>query len=449
MKLKERMVSLDAFRGFIMVMLAASGFGIAGMVRQPEEHPVRWQVLDQPRWEWFAHHFEHPPWQSSFVPGSHDAQVGSPWLHWAVSFWDLIQPAFMFMVGVAMPLSYRSRKERGDPQWKMGLHAATRAAVLVLLGVFLYSLHNGRTNWIFPNVLAQIGLGYLFAYLLLLTPRWAQITAFFAILAATWTMFAVYNVPESYDPAAVNASAERGEVYAGFFRHWSKNGNVAAAFDTWLLPLFPPTKDTEGNIVPFSLNRGGYMTLNFLPSIATTLLGIFCGQLLMSDRTVTRKLLLLLALGAGCLAGGVLAGATCCPIVKRIWTPSWVLFSGGYVVWMLALFYLLFDVLPLKKLAFPLTVIGMNSLAIYLMGEMLRGWLINHVVQTHFGELLRAALGQITIWTGWMQRMGATPETVGDITYQIYQPMVDTTSALIVMWLLAYYMYRNRIFIRM
>ncbi|MCA9080113.1 MAG: DUF5009 domain-containing protein [Planctomycetaceae bacterium] len=447
-KRAERLVSLDAYRGFIMIMLAASGFGIAAMSRNANPDDLRWQILDLREWNWISHHFSHPNWQSNFAIGSHDAQAGSPWLRCAVSFWDLIQPAFMFMVGAAMPYSYRSRQQRGDTKYQMLRHAFVRAIVLTLLGVFLYSIRSNQTNWIFPNVLAQIGLGYFFVYLISLAPRWGQITAFVAILFLSWTMFAVYQVPESYAPEEVNAKVENGEVLTGFFGHWTKNGNAASAFDEWFLNQFPLPRDDDGQPIPYKFNAGGYTTLNFFPAMATMLLGVFAGQLLMSERKPSRKLLDLLGLGGVLLLTGILAGATCCPIIKRIWTPSWVLLSGAYVMWGLALFYLLFDVLPLKRLAFPMVIVGMNSLAMYLMGELLRGWFTKHVVQTHFGDALRWLLGQLTMRLGWMERMQATPETVGQVTYEVFQPMVDATSAFLVMWLIAYYMYRQRIHVR-
>ena len=127
-----------------------------------------------------------------------------------------------------------------------------------------------------------------------------------------------------------------------------------------------------------------------MPSIGTTLLGILCGQLLLAGAgTAWRRLGILIGGAALCLSLGVLAHWYACPIVKRIWTPSWVLFSGGYVIGILALFYFLFDILPLKRLAFPLVVVGMNSILIYMMGQTIRGWTAKNVVRTHLGGWTR------------------------------------------------------------
>ncbi len=438
----KRMVSLDAFRGFIMILLAAEGFGLAALASINNESVLA-GFVDKEWAEAISFHFDHPPWQSQFLPGETDATIGNPWLRWKVSFWDLIQPSFMFMVGVAMPFSYSRREAFGQSAWKRTLHALIRAIVLVLLGVFLYSLEQPSTNWIFPNVLAQIGLGYFFAYLLLGKPLWAQWTALAVILIGTWIGIHVSPADPNYEPTLVNASFERGEIFAEPYAQWSKNGNAFHTFDVWFLNKFPRP---DGN--PFDFNRGGYSTLNFVPSIATTLLGILCGQLLLSPLPNKRKLSYLLLFGLACWAMGVIAGASCCPIVKRIWTPAWVLFSGGYVIWMLAFFFVLFDMLPFKKLAFPLVVIGMNSLAVYLMGELLRHWFVTKVMMIHFGWVLQNLLAFFAQQTNLIARLNVPPEETGVAMYQALQPVVDPISAFIIIWLIAYYLYRQRIFFR-
>src|SRR5690606_11931742 len=106
---KGRLVPLDAYRGFIMLMLAASGFGIARFAQLPEDAPV-WQEQNRQTWQTIAFHFDHPQWESRF------GLMG-------VSFWDLIQPAFMFMVGVAMPFSYLRREKSGQSALRRFVHA--------------------------------------------------------------------------------------------------------------------------------------------------------------------------------------------------------------------------------------------------------------------------------------------------------------------------------------
>ncbi len=402
-----RLVSLDAYRGFIMIMLAASGFGIARLAQLPETAPV-WKEVDYAAWQELAFHFGHPPWRSRF------GTMG-------VSFWDLIQPAFMFMVGVALPYSYARRVKLGHSKWRIYLHAAWRAMVLVLMGVFLQSLSTRTTNWSFVNVLSQIGLGYIFLYPLINRRPAAQLAVLALILVGYWGYFASYRPPQDYDYAAVGATPET--VFEGRFSPWSKNANAGHRFDVWLLNLFP---QPQGK---FDFNRGGYVTLNFIPSIGTMLLGLMAGQWLRRDGSAWRKLGVLVIAGAVCMGLAIAADLYVCPIVKRIWTPSWVLFSGAYVLWMLAGFYFLFDVLPLRYLAFPLTIVGMNSIAMYLMGQMMRPWTVRQI-HTHFAGLLEEMAGKPVFADDWLGRV------------------LDPTSAFIVFWLIALWMYVNRFFVR-
>lgn len=438
-----RLASLDAFRGLIMFVLAAHGFGIAHFAMLSADAPA-WEVVDYDTWQFLGFHFRHAKWVTVH------SQYG-------IAFWDLIQPAFMFMVGVAMPFSYARRSAFGDSSLRRAGHALIRAVVLVLLGVFLYSLGHSRTNWIFPNVLAQIGLGYFFVYLLLGQSWKVQAGAIAMILVGYWALFWMNPPPEDYDLAAY--TSDDVGVLEGNMAPWSKNANVAFRFDQWLLPQLrspessadstaegEPLKDVtdspttaDGGLLwnlffsnpeEYRFNRGGYTTLNFVPSIATALLGVLCAQLLMSDRRPRSLLLMLFAIGALNVVLGLTAHVTVCPIVKRIWTPSWTLFSGGCVIWMLALFYLLFDVLPLRKLSWPLRVVGMNSLAVYLMGELLHGWVQDKVVRIHLSGLLETLFSAQTLQDDGFARI------------------IYPTASILIIWLVCVWMYRNRLFVR-
>ena len=141
----------------------------------------------------------------------------------------------MFIVGVAMPFSYARRAAAGDGPFQRTIHALFRALVLVLLGVFLSSNGLDETNWTFVNVLSQIGLGYLFAYLIMTLGRrfWIQLLMFILILAGYWGWFYSYTPPADYDYAAVGASGD--EIFEGSFASWSKNANVAHHFDVMFL----------------------------------------------------------------------------------------------------------------------------------------------------------------------------------------------------------------------
>ena len=125
------------------------------------------------------------------------------------------------------------------------------------------------------------------------------------------------------------------------------------AIDVWLLNLLP---------TDFAYSRGGYQTINFIPSLATMLFGLMCGELLRSDRGPGKKLMVLVAAGVGGLLIGLFLEWTgICPIIKRIWTPSWALFSTGWCCLILASLYGIIDVAGLRRWAFPLVVVGAHA----------------------------------------------------------------------------------------
>ena len=196
------------------------------------------------------------------------------WLHrqlqhleWAgCTIWDMIQPSFMFMVGVSLAFSYRKRFEAGDTQKAMLLHAIKRAIILILLGVFLRSMAFKGTYWTFEDVLTQIGLGYVPLFLLAGTTIKYQLISLASILVGYWMLFALWPLPGTdYDYAAVNADAI-GVRFSGFAAHWDKNANPAHYFDRWFLNLFPrPIRNDGVDIGPFHHHGGGYPYVEFHP----------------------------------------------------------------------------------------------------------------------------------------------------------------------------------------
>ena len=387
----QRLVSLDAFRGAIMLLMASSAFGVS---------PIARNFPDSAVWKFFGYEFEHAPWAGC-------------------TLWDLIQPAFMFMVGVALPWSVSNRQARGESFGRMFGHAAWRALLLALLAVFLTSAFSLQTQWIFTNVLAQIGLGYTFLFLLYFTRPRTQWLAAFGILFAYWLAFALHPVaPAGFDWTSVGVPANWPHHLTGFAAHWEKNANFAATFDLWFLNLFP--RET-----PFAFNVGGYQTLNFIPSLATMIFGMIAGRLLRSDAALSAKLKRLVLAGiAGIIAGAILQFAGLCPIVKRIWTPSWVLFSGGLVTLLLAGFVAVIEWRGWKRWAFPMVVAGLNPITLYCMWQLMGGFARNNV-RIHFGQ-------------GIFESFGA-----------IYAPMFERVATLLVFWLILLWMYRRKIFLRL
>jgi heparan-alpha-glucosaminide N-acetyltransferase len=386
---KERLVSLDAYRGAIMLLMASSGFGLVQVAQQFPNSSV---------WKFLGHQVDHVPWTGGVL-------------------WDMIQPAFMFMVGVAVPWSIANRRARGESFGKMFGHALWRALALVLLAVFLTSASSKRTDWIFTNVLAQIGLGYPFLFLLAFTRPRTQWLAAFGILFAYWLAFALYPLPPANFDWKTVGVPENWPHLTGFAAHWDKNFNFAAAFDQWFLNLFP--RET-----PFVFNRGGYQTLNFVPSLATIIFGLIAGQLLRSNLEITQKLKRLVLAGvAGIVVGMIIEVAGLCPIVKRIWTPSWAIYSGGLVTLLLAAFVAVVDWRGWKRWAFPLVVVGMNSITLYCLAQLSGGW-VRQNLKTHFGQQI-------------FESFGAT-----------YAPIFERTAVLLMFWLIVFWMYRRKIFLR-
>lgn len=384
----ERLVSLDAFRGLTMLFMASSGFGVAQIAKA---HP------DSGFWELLRYNTSHAAW------------IGG-------GAWDMIQPAFMFMVGMALPFSSSRRAADGQDERKRWLHTLWRAFVLVFLGVFLSTGTGKQPVFTFPNVLAQIGLGYIFLTLLVGRGWKVQVGAIAGIALSIWAAFALTPVAApGTDLRAVGVSADLAKeaVLPGFFAHWTMNANFASQFDQWFLNLFPGEK-------PFVYNGGGYTTLNFVPAIITMTLGLMAGEALRSERTSGEKLRWMLRTGAICLALGLAAGLTLCPIVKRLWTPSWALFSGGIVLWTFALFYWFIDIKGRKAWTFPLVVVGMNSIAIYLAYQLCGGWL-KAVCRTWLGT---------------------------DTFSGVYGEFLLCSAVLALLWLSCWWLWRNKVFVR-
>ena len=180
------------------------------------------------------------------------------------------------------------------------------------------------------------------------------------MLVGYWLAFVLYPLPPvGFDTALVGVPADWPHHLQGFAAHWDKNTNLAHRADQWFLNLFPRES-------PFVFNRGGYPTLNFVPSLATMIFGLIAGGLLRGAASRRDKLRALVVYGAAGIAlGAVLHFAGICPLVKRIWTPSWAIFSAGWAALFLALFYWMVDVRGWRRWSFPFLVVGVNSIAMY------------------------------------------------------------------------------------
>ena len=388
--LKTRILSLDAFRGLVMFLMLAEAMHLMN---------VRQAFPGNTFWEFVAFNTTHVPWQGC-------------------SLHDLIQPAFSFLAGAALPFSIASRAARGESWSRTLLHVIWRSAALIFLGIFLRSMGSPRTYWTFEDTLTQIGLGYTFLFLLACTSLRVQVMAFIAILVGFWAAFVLYPLPpEGFDYTQVGVRADWPHLYSGFLAHFNKNSNLSWAFDVWFLNLFPRAK-------PFLYNGGGWSTLSFIPTLATMMLGLWAGRWLKTSRSATDKLKGLVIGGVALtLAGLILQWLHICPIIKRIWTSSYTLYSGGLVVLMLAGFYALIEWKGWKRWAFPLLVIGANSIAVYVMS-----WTIESFVSS------------------------ALERHLGTAPFLVFGPPFEAVlkgfGVLLVFWLILFWMYRRRIFLR-
>jgi len=385
-----RLLSLDAFRGTVMVLMLAERMRLPEVARA-FPHSALWALI--------AFNTEHVEWQGC-------------------SLHDLIQPAFSFLVGAALPFSIASRKMKGQTFGPMLGHAVRRALLLILLGIFLRSLRSDQTYFTFEDTLTQIGLGYVFLFLLGFARPRTQVVSLVLILICFWAAFAIYPAPSpQFDYARVGVPQNWSHNYTGFLSHWNKNSNLSWAFDVWFLNLFPREH-------PFVFNEGGWSTLSFIPTIATMILGLLAGEWLKGKRSKEQTLRGLAVAGAGLLLLGLVCQwAGICPIVKRVWTSSYTLYSGGWVVLILAAFYALIEWKGWRRWAFPLIVVGMNSIAVYVMSWTMSDF-VGDALDRHFGRVISVMAGPA------------------------FQPVLHGFTVMLIFWLILFWMYRRKIFLK-
>ena len=309
---------------------------------------------------------------------------------------DTIFPLFLFIAGISFPFSLAKQRERGKTEGEIYRTIVRRGLTLVLLG-FVYNglLHFDFEHQRYASVLGRIGLAWMFGALLfvrtrVLTRVW--ITA--AILVSYWLLLAFVPAPDAQG--------------AGVF---TMEGSFVGYVDRLLLPgrLHKTIHDPEG-------------ILSTLPAIATALLGMFTGEFVKWQREglTDRKKVGWMVLAGAVLLGVGLLWSLCFPINKNLWTSSFVCVVGAYSVWMFALFFYVVDVLNFRKWTLFFAVIGMNSITIYLAQEFV-----------NFAFTADALFGGMV---GWM------PEAA--------RPLAETVAYIAVCWGFLYFLYRQRIFLK-
>jgi len=348
----KRYLALDAFRGFIMLVLAAEGFGF------PE-------LRNDPTWGRVAHWFMHVPWAGGV-------------------FWDMIQPSFMFMVGVAMPFALARRTELGATSRDNFRHVLVRALRLILLSEILIWVSAGQIKPQLINVLSQIAFTYVLSYLIMQWQwRYQAVTA--VALLAGWTAL-LFLFPGPDGP-------------------FSPRNHIGLRVDRLIFHYdYDPA----------------YSTLNFIPSTVWTLAGVWAGRLLMAGKSHKENLT---KLGAGMALCFALAFTLrpWIPFIKQLCTASFILYSLGWVLFMMIGYYAIVEVLGFRKWTFPLVVVGMNSIFIYSVSMVLFGW-------------LDRAVGVFTF----------NYTFVGTLA-----PVLQGCTVLLVMWFMCYWLYKRKIFFKL
>jgi predicted acyltransferase len=304
----ERLVSLDALRGFDM-------FWIMG------GHPIFLgldNVFHNRITGFIKQQFDHVEW-------------------FGFNFWDIIMPLFLFLCGVSMVYSLKKRLSNGNTPRRIWVHTIKRVLILWLLGMLVQGkllTYDPDKLELYSNTLQAIASGYLIATIFMLyLPVKYQIAATAALMIAFWAILAL--IP-------VNGTT------AGAYTQW---GNVAYYFDRKVLGMFHDGQDYTWIIS--SLNFG-----------ATTMLGVFTGYILQSQNLQLIKFRNLVVLGVALIAAGLILDQWH-PIIKKIWTSSFVLFAGGISVLMLAAFYLVIDIYKMRWGTKWMVIIGSNAILAY------------------------------------------------------------------------------------
>ena len=352
-----RMRSVDFFRGLTMFLLIGEFSGL-------------FEVLVEPPFEgtWvaaIATQFHHHPWNG-------------------LRFWDLIQPFFMFIVGVSLALSVANRKKRGQTRGQLTRHVLQRSLLLLLIGWGLYCIDDGGITWRFQNVLAQLAVTYPLAYLVMHRPARFQIVFSVILLLIAEGLYRAFHME-------------------GFNGAFTPGQNIGEWLELQLNGKLP---------------GGHWVSLNALSTAAHTIWGVLAGQLLLSSLPAQRKLAKMLIWGGILLVIGY-ALDPITPIIKRIATTSFVLASGGWTLLAMAFSYWLIDMKKKDRAVLFFAIVGMNPLFIYLFAHVGGAGLLQKIVHPFSHALfswmdpaVAAVMTAAIVWMGlwgicyWLYRKG-------------------------------------------
>lgn len=358
----SRLTSVDTLRGFTM-------FFIIGGERIFTSLNKIWPNAAT---EALSKNMEHAGWEGFY-------------------FYDQIFPMFLFLVGLLIPTVILRSREKGKTSNEIFLHICKRTIVLILLGLATYGLL--RFNWPamrWSSVLGRIGICYFFASLLVLHTSWrVQAYVIPVILIGFWAAVKFIPVP-GYGPGVLTPEG---------------------CLTTWL----------DQKIIPGTLGLGIYDRqgiLSTFTALASTLIGVLAGHWLLTKRTDKQKTLGFIAAGLILLVTGYIWGQFFF-ISRNVWTSSFVLYTSGWSLLAMALFYWIIDVKGYKKWTFFFVVIGMNAITIW-------------VGQTFIDFKFTSE----AVFLGMSKYFG------------ILQPLFLAISILMIKWLFLWFLYRNRIFLK-
>ncbi len=365
LKQGSRLISIDALRGLAMFLILAIDIGGA---------PI-FQTFTKLWGEDFAN-ATSSQFGYGFVEGLR------------LSF--IAMPMFLFVVGLVIPYSMANRKLEKNKKG-VYLHIVKRAIILFLLGLIAggHLLHFQFTDMpIYNNVLEYIAIGYLVCAILVLnTTTLIQFILTAVLLLFYWTIFLFIPVP-----------GWQGEIFSGQM-------NLAIYIDDIVLGSFH--------------RHGSWQVLATINFISNMLLGVLMGQIIFSGKGEKVKIKMLFFYGLLMLVTGLIWGQFF-PIIRNLWTSSFVLVTCGMSTLLLALFYFVFDVRGHSKWAFFFVVFGANSIAIYMMAHLFDFRLIGNIFVGGLSSLFSSNIGDF----------------------------IQAITAMAIMWLIMYHMYRNKIFIK-
>jgi predicted acyltransferase len=367
----QRVVSIDALRGFDMFWIIG-GDGIFHSLHT---------IFSNSTTGWINRQLTHVKWD-----GFH--------------FYDLIFPMFLFIMGTVLPFSISCRRERGESRLRLHLHIVKRAALLILLGLIyqgLLKFNFAEMRW--SAVLTLIGLSYLVAAVIVLnTSIRTQAVIAAGLLLFYWAALALVGAQMTKDTTVFSFGA--GD--------YTIQGNLISFLDQVLIPGSHPYGGVTLGVGPFLTITGA----------ANVLIGSLTGHWMRSKQSGNRIVLGMALAGAVSLFVGYIWGYFF-PIIKLIWTSSFVLVACGWSLLLLALFYWVIDVKGYKKWSFFFVVIGMNAITIYFLQEFVNFRQISSFFLKGVSEHM-ALIG----------------------------PLILSFGALMVRWLFLWFLYRHKIFFK-